>query len=387
MAFGTLLTLFVACSAVLASPTAVKGFDDDTLAKVKTNLQTIATHSWEIGTELETLTELEWPELSVFHGAIPPPAQLASSHIAADVIAKATAIVNNISDPTAVGPLIDGDGAVGDPASIGVAVLLTNWTRTDPSDDKFALAAQNQLEYLLTVAPRTDDGAISHRESEVQLWADFVYMAPPFIAYYGAIQGGANGTALLSEAYNQCKLYRQYLRDVSGLWKHIVLGSSQDNNHWGTGNAWAAAGMLRVLETIARSNEADNFRTEQEDLLDWINEILTAAWTYQHVNGTLYNYIDQDTSFADSASTALLGAVSFRLATVNERGHAHIPNAYRALQVIKASVNEGGWLLNTVDPETFDTPSLPGSYSPEGQAFVLLLHAAWRDFEEFSKPK
>ena len=49
-------------------------------------------------------------------------------------------------------------------------MLLTNWTRTDLSDQKFALAAQNQLEFLLTVAPRTDDGAISHRESEVQLW-------------------------------------------------------------------------------------------------------------------------------------------------------------------------------------------------------------------------
>ena len=60
----------------------------------------------------------------------------------------------------------------------------------------------------------------------------------------------------------------------------------------------------------------------------------------------------------------------------------HIPNADRALQVIHDSINEDGWLLNTVDPETFSTPSLPGSYSPEGQAFVLLLHSAWRDFAE-----
>ena len=67
--------------------------------------------------------------------------------------------------------------------------------------------------------------------------ADFIYMAPPFIAYYGAIQGGDNGTALLTEAYTQCKLYRQYLSDDSGLWKHIVLGSWQDNNHWGTGKS------------------------------------------------------------------------------------------------------------------------------------------------------
>lgn len=60
-------------------------------------------------------------------------------------------------------------------------------------------------------------------------------MAPPFIAYYGALQGGSDGADLLQLAYTQCKLYRQYLSDESGLWKHIVLGNSEDNNHWGTG--------------------------------------------------------------------------------------------------------------------------------------------------------
>ena len=62
-------------------------------------------------------------------------------------------------------------------------------------------------------------------------------MAPPFIAYYGALQGGAEGLTLLKKAYKQCKLYRQYLRDDSGLFKHVVLGSWSDDNHWGTGES------------------------------------------------------------------------------------------------------------------------------------------------------
>lgn len=65
--------------------------------------------------------------------------------------------------------------------------------------------------------------------------ADFVYMAPPFIAYYGALQGNADGRALMQIAYDQCKLYRDALRDESGLWKHVVLGTWQDNEHWATG--------------------------------------------------------------------------------------------------------------------------------------------------------
>ena len=53
---------------------------------------------------------------------------------------------------------------------IGVPVCVVNLTRTNASDYRFADAAKSQLNYLLTVAPRTQDGAISHRASEVQLW-------------------------------------------------------------------------------------------------------------------------------------------------------------------------------------------------------------------------
>jgi len=50
--------------------------------------------------------------------------------------------------------------------------------------------------------------------------------------------------------------------------------------------------------------------------------------------------------------------------------------AIKALQLVQDSVSGTGYLLNTVNPETFSTPSGPGQYSPEGQSFVLLLEAA-----------
>ena len=71
--------------------------------------------------------------------------------------------------------------------------------------------------------------------AECHTRADFVYMVPPFLAYYGMLQGGSEGADLLKEAFLQCKLYRQYLADESGLWKHIILGSWSDLDHWGTG--------------------------------------------------------------------------------------------------------------------------------------------------------
>lgn len=165
------------------------------------------------------------------------------------------------------------------------------------------------------------------------------------------------------------------------------------------GNGWAAAGMLRVLETISHSDMAWAFVEERNNLTSWVTEIINSTWLYQAStvgpaftyvltnrrptlqgeNGTLFNVIDDPTTFADSSSTALLAASTYRLATITN-DHTWVPFADKALQLIMDSIDEDGWLLNTVDPETFDTPSLPGAHSPEGQTFTILLHTAREDY-------
>ena len=93
-----------------------------------------------------------------------------------------TWVFKSLSSSTALMPLSNaaaarGPGgttsgeAAGDPASIGVAVLLANWTGAGAGDKlDYAGAARDQLEYLLEKVPRTSDGAISHRVESVQLW-------------------------------------------------------------------------------------------------------------------------------------------------------------------------------------------------------------------------
>ena len=101
---------------------------------------------------------------------VPPNLQSALN----DVLAIAHTIVSNrsISNGNVTGPqpLIQ-DLSAGDPASIGVAVLLANWTGQSASDGlDYSGAARDQLEFLLQKAPKTKDGAISHRMDQVQLW-------------------------------------------------------------------------------------------------------------------------------------------------------------------------------------------------------------------------
>ena len=230
-------------------------------------------------------------------------------------------------------------------------------------------------------------------------------MAPPFIAYFGAYDQANATTFLLQTAYDQCRLYRNYLQDnTTKLWKHIELGSYQDNSFWATGNGWAAAGMFRVLQTIRLSKANGNLTSQQNDLLQWIEEIVKASWHYQvnmiwmailspdppianfHLqtsDGALRNVINDPGSFKDTSSTALIASVTFRLAVLKGDNSTYISNANAAYGFVSTNIDGAGWLRNTVDPLTFNSVSDYGNPSPEAQSFVLLLEAARRDFQDW----
>src|SRR6266702_3255854 len=103
------------------------------------------------------------------------------------------------------------------------------------------------------------------------------------------------------------------------------------------GNAWAAAGMLRVLGTLKSSPFSRNFNGQIKDLGNWVAEIHSAMYPHlvrlhhlhpnasrlmrvharpQQANGLFKNYADQNyaNNFDDASSSALLAATVYRLA-------------------------------------------------------------------------
>ena len=129
----------------------------------------LASHSWEWGTAAEALLELFNPELSVF-GANPFPNDRVP---AADPGIVALAYARQFIQ-TGQQTLVP-DSAVGDPASLGVSAILIG-----QSDSTYIDAANSEADYILNIAPRYSNGAISHRSDVGELWADFIAMAPPF---------------------------------------------------------------------------------------------------------------------------------------------------------------------------------------------------------------
>ncbi|KAG2148973.1 Six-hairpin glycosidase-like protein [Suillus clintonianus] len=374
-----------------------------------------AVHSWEYGTRAEALLELNAPTYSVVSfNPVPPPQSIPSNLTSAlsevFTIAHNIVVTRSLSNITGPQPLIN-DTSAGDPASIGVAVLLANWTGQWALDGlDYAGAARDQLDYLFQNVSKTSDGALSHRVDQLQLWSDSVYMVPPFLAYYGVL---TENQTILVEAYTQISLYRKYLRDTAAgnLWKHIQLGQTgNDDGHWSTGNAWAAAGMIRVLGTIQRSPYANMLKSQQTDLANWVSEIHGAMYTHINSNGLFYNYADNSTTFYDTSSAALLASTVYRLSLLSNV-YTYIPLAEQVRKALLATagaiisitntstspapsttsappatgtttpgmlhLTSEGWLTPVVNPYAYGAQ---GSDSPEGQAFILEMQAAWRDW-------
>ncbi|KAK7014853.1 Six-hairpin glycosidase-like protein [Favolaschia claudopus] len=365
--------LAVLAALAFLRPVSAQSLSASDIAVVTQNLATGAQHSWELGTRAQALLNLNVPNFSVFTTTgLPPPTSVPSNTTSA--IAPVFSIAHNVvtklnasSGPT---PLIVGDGAAGDPPSIGVAVLLANWTGQGSDGTDYAKAALNQLDYTLNVVPRTPDGAISHRAAQVQLWSDSVYMVPPFLAYYGLLTGN---TTLMDEAYNQIKLYRNYLRDshANNLWQHIVLGTSgqdtgNDFGHWSTGNGWAAAGMLRVLATMKNSPFSKSFSSQQRDLGNWVKEIHSAMFAHIDNTNIFTNYADQPIStsgmFYDAASTALIASTVYRAALlIND--HSHLPNAEKCRQALFAAPSNSSSNLALVGRAPGDNSTSSASHN------------------------
>ena len=151
-------------------------------------------HRWELGTKAQAFLESNAEAYSVFSDtALPPPVGNESSIYDYDALRPVLQLAYDAASSRAniTGPqpiMYVAGGAPGDSVSMGVALLVANWTGApEPELNKpiatdsplgtssgqgvtYAQAAEEQLEYILTVVSRAPNGAISHRIETTQLW-------------------------------------------------------------------------------------------------------------------------------------------------------------------------------------------------------------------------
>ncbi|KAJ7138865.1 hypothetical protein C8R46DRAFT_866720, partial [Mycena filopes] len=367
------------------------------ISAVATIAKSLPSHSWEYGTATQALLELNSPFISVF-GPSPFPVQAHSPDTVPALAYAASVIVIG----TGANGLSNGDGAVGDPASLGVSAVLLGKTNAT-----FATAAQSEVDYMINSAPRWVNGAISQRTDVPELWADWMYMAPPFLAYFAA---DTNNASLLEIAYRQCGLYREVVlfnsdsnstspvgtSPTNGSWHHIVGPQSADAGLWSTGNGWAAAGMTRVLATVLKAPVATRApwrASAVSDLTAWIKEIVDGARAQPTESGLLRNYLN-DTSgdghgFGEISGSSLLAAVAYRMVVLAPEvfdAPTYVGWADSIRTVLSGNdalgnphVTSNGTVTPAVNPLGWSDTAPWTAGSPEGNNFVVLLYSAWRD--------
>lgn len=213
-------------------------------------------------------------------------------------------------------------------------------------------------------------------------------MAPPFLAYHAI---ATNNESHLHTAILQCKLYRDILlssdSQTAGLWHHIIGPAHKDLGFWSTSCGWAAAGMTRVLATLLKWHKSQHWEEEAQQLTEWIQEIVAGAAENDDEieSGLLRNYIGDESWWGEVAGTLLLASVVYRMAVL-------VPQVFDE-HVLEWAEGKRAAVGRCVDLKTgiagpvvnprghAQREKLEGG-SPEAQSFLVLLHAAYRDWRE-----
>jgi unsaturated rhamnogalacturonyl hydrolase len=298
--------------------------------------------AWEQGVAAQALLELGETDLVV-------------------LLAK-DAVVNQLKDGRL--GLNEGKMPVTDPASNGEPLLFAARKTGDANLQK---AAQRMLDFLLYQAPRTRNGIIYHNYIENMIWVDSFYMAPPFLAVAGYPQ----------EAVKQVVGYRKILWDpAKKLFYHIWDEDKQQFERkllWGVGNGWAAAGMSRVIKALP-----DSMQEEKTLIAGFVQEVLDGCLTFQRKDGLFHDILDDPATFVETNAAQMLSYSIYRGIQGGWLEPTYLQYADRMRTAVYQKVDVYGLVQGVCGAPNFNRPGT----ATEGQAFFLLMEAAFRDLTQ-----
>jgi rhamnogalacturonyl hydrolase YesR len=254
--------------------------------------------------------------------------------------------------------------AVTDPAANGEAVLFAASVTGEAS---FKEAADRMVYYLLEKAPCTQDGTLYHITSHPQLWIDSMYMAPPFLAVAGYPQ----------IAVRQVEGYHQRLWNVENqLFSHVWDEGAQDfirKDFWGVGNGWAAAGMTRIIRALPAAMEE-----EKQRLVVYVKEVVDGCLAHQREDGLFHDVVDDQRTFVETNLAQMLAYTIYRGVRGGWIAEGYLSAADRMRAAVYSRVDDEGLVRGVCGSPNFDHSGT----ATEGQAFFLLMEAAYRDISK-----
>ncbi|MFB6296786.1 MAG: glycoside hydrolase family 105 protein [Halobacteriales archaeon] len=256
---------------------------------------------------------------------------------------------------------IDSFQGISDPAAVGHGVLEFY----DRTGEEYLLeAARKQYDHLKQ-APTTEDGGITHRREDVELWVDSIYMQCPFFVRYAE---AADHPEAYDDAVRQIRVCAKHLQDPhTGLWRHTWKeqpNSYPSGTFWNRGNGWAACGILDTLERLPEDHGG------REDLIESFTDLAEAAIDLQEGNGYFHHLLDDPTTSPETSGTLMFSYAFAKGHEMGLLGEEYREAAKRGFEVCKGLVDEDGRVLRVSKPP--GGPKMPMGATSYGQGWFLL---------------
>ena len=253
------------------------------------------------------------------------------------------------------------DQGVTDPAAAGEVVFrAAQWT----DDPKLKDAHQRMVDYLLDKAPKMEDGTLSHVNRGRQIWIDSMYMAPPFLAVVG------HPAAAVQQIEG---MHRRLWDPEKELYSHMWDEDEQRfirKDAWGVGNGWAAAGLFRVATALP-----SEMRPEREKLIGMLHTLVESLLRFQRPDGLFHDVVDDPHTFIETNLAQMLAYAIYRGAAAGWLDRQYLSAADEMRYAAHQKVDDFGLVRGVCGAPSFDASGT----ATEGQAFFLLMEAAYRD--------
>jgi rhamnogalacturonyl hydrolase YesR len=255
--------------------------------------------------------------------------------------------------------MMGGGSTVTDPASNGPGVLEAYKIT---GDEKFKEAADAMYKYLKEKAPRTTNGTIRHFTSRTQIWSDSVFMAPPFIAFYGDYD----------EAIKQIEGYLGYLQDKDTKLIWHKYDDERDTfprkEFWGGGNGWSAAGMAQIIDVLPKQKQ-----TERLKLIDHTKQLLDGCIAHMRPDGLFHDVIDKPETFVETNLSQMLAYTIYKGVKSGWLEEDYLEAAGKMRAAAHKKIDRFGLVHDACGSPRFNKPGT----STEAQAFFLMAEAAY----------
>ncbi|TCO07457.1 glycoside hydrolase family 88 protein [Natronoflexus pectinivorans] len=250
-----------------------------------------------------------------------------------------------------------------DSATPGEAVLKTSVLLNDP---RMKEATDRMLDYFFNGAPKSDEGLIYHSHHGPELWADSMYMAPPFFAYAGHPEEALKQLNGIRE-----KLWDKDKRLYAYRWSDITKQISNPKL-WGLANGHAIHGKVKLIEYLPPEYEAD-----RQKLIVAVQDHLEGCLNYMRTDFLFHDSIDNSSTFVETSLSERLAYTIFKGIKQGWLHKDYLETGLKMRDAVYSKVDEFGFVRGILGPPSYSEPGT----STEGQACFLMMEAAFDDLQ------